>query len=102
MNGEVGPKRPAFLFSNRIGDKRMLKQTAGEGIFKPLGSKAESKASATDAASRQIIDAEVAQREAKTAKLREARLAMEARQAAEAQANPAPVKKPARAKVAKR
>lgn len=80
----------------------MLKQPAGDGIFKPLRSKAETKATTTDNASRQIIDAEAAKREAKTAKLREARLAMEAVQAAEAAANPPPAKKPTKAKAAKK
>lgn len=61
-----------------------------EAVFKP--NKQESKARTTDNAARAIIDQEAAAREAKTAKLRAARLAMEA----EAESAPAPVKKTAR------
>ncbi|MCO5159919.1 MAG: hypothetical protein M9939_02195 [Mesorhizobium sp.] len=57
-------------------------------LFRPARSKAESKAQTTDNAARAIIDDEAARREAKTAKLRQARLEQEARAAAE----PAPAK----------
>lgn len=60
-------------------------------LFKP--NRQESKAQTTDAAARAIIDSEAAKREAKTARLRAARLAQAAEEA------PAPAKrKPARAK----
>ena len=62
-------------------------------LFRPKPSKSESKAEATTNAARAILDDEVARREAKTAKLRAARLAMEEEQAAEASA-----KKPAKAR----
>lgn len=76
----------------------MLKQFPAEVALQPVRSKAESKASVTDAAARQIIDSEAAKREAKTAKLRAARLAMEAQQATE---EVVAVKKPAKATKAK-
>lgn len=47
-------------------------------LFKPPKSKSETKADVTDNAARAIIDDEVARREAKTARLRRARLAQEA------------------------
>jgi hypothetical protein len=52
-------------------------------IFKSRPSKAESKAEVTNHTARAIIGAEAARREAKTARLREARLENEATQAAE-------------------
>ena len=58
-----------------------------ERVFKP--NRQESKAQTTDSAARAIMDQEANERAAKTAKLRAARLAMEAAQPAEA----APVKK---------
>lgn len=65
-------------------------------VFKPARSKSESKADTTTTAARAILGDEVAKREAKTAKLRAARLAMEEAQAAEAPApKPAKAKKPA-------
>lgn len=57
-------------------------------LFKPKASKAETKADITNEAARAIIDDEASQREAKTAKLRQMRLAQEAAAAA----IPAPVK----------
>lgn len=65
-------------------------------LFKPKPSKSESKADTTTSVARAILDEEVAKREAKTAKLRAARLAMEEKQAEEA-----PVKKAAKAKTKK-
>ena len=62
----------------------MNKQNAAVALFKP--NKQESKAQTTDSVARAIIDKEAAQRDAKTAKLRAARLAMEAEL-------PAPVEK---------
>ena len=59
--------------------------------FKP--NTRESKAETTDAAARAIIDAEAARRKAKTARLREARLAMEAKAATAAKVAPKPVTK---------
>ncbi|MFN4272591.1 MAG: hypothetical protein ACK4F5_07245 [Aliihoeflea sp.] len=62
-----------------------------ENLFRPTRSKAETKAQITDNAARAIIDAEVDSREAKTERLRKARLKMEAEQAASAE--PPPEKK---------
>lgn len=58
-----------------------------QNLFRPARSKAESKADTTNNAARAIIDDEAARREAKTAKLRQARLEQEA--AAETEAKPA-------------
>lgn len=67
-------------------------------LFKPPArSKAESKAQTTDNTARAIIGDEAERREAKTAKLRQARLESEAKAAAE----PAPVKAPKAKKAAK-
>jgi hypothetical protein len=52
-------------------------------IFKPRPSKAESKAEVTNHTARAIIGAEAERREAKTARLREARLENEATRPAE-------------------
>ena len=52
-------------------------------LFKPRPSKAESKADITNHTARAIIGAEAERREAKTARLREARLEKEATRAAE-------------------
>jgi len=56
----------------------MSKTMAQLGAFKP--NKQESKAQTTDSAARAILDGEVAKREAKTARLRAARLKMESEQ----------------------
>jgi len=61
-----------------------------QNLFRPARSKAESKADITNNAARAIIGDEAARREAKTAKLRQARLKQEA--AAEPEAKPAPRK----------
>ncbi|MGY6707306.1 MAG: hypothetical protein ACXIVF_03180 [Rhizobiaceae bacterium] len=63
-----------------------------DNLFRPTRSKAETKAQTTDNAARAIIDAEVDSREAKTERLRQARLKMEAEQAENLEA--APAKKP--------
>jgi hypothetical protein len=63
-----------------------------DNLFRPARSKAETKADITDSAARAIIDAEAEKREAKTERLRKARLKMEAEQAAASDA--APEKKP--------
>jgi len=73
----------------------MINATDTATLVKP--NKQESKAQATDAAARAIIDAETTRRDAKTERLRAARLKMEA--AAEAAAPVAKVK-PARRKKA--
>ena len=62
----------------------MNKQNAAVALFKP--NKQELKAQTTDLVARAIIDKEASLRDAKTAKLRAARLAMEAEL-------PAPVEK---------
>lgn len=56
----------------------MAKAITKDTLFKPSRSRAETKAEITDNAARAIIDAEAAAREAKSAKLRAARLAREA------------------------
>ena len=66
-------------------------------LFKSTRSKSESKAATTTSAARAILDAEVAQREAKTARLREAREAMVAKELAEM-----PVKKATTASAARK
>ena len=68
--------------------------TAAVSLFKP--NKQESKAQTTDTIARAIIDKEVALRDAKTAKLRAARLAMEAEQQPDPVAAPK-AKRPRRA-----
>jgi len=65
--------------------------------FRPVGSRAESKAQTTDHAFRAIVSADAKRREAVTAKLRQARLEQEAKAAAEAPAV-APKAKKAKAK----
>ncbi len=57
-------------------------------LFRPRRSKAETKAEITDQSARAIVGAEARLREAKTARLRKARLESEANEAAK----PAPVK----------
>jgi|GEM_PF-721198 len=62
-------------------------------LFKAPKSRTDTKADLTDVTARAIVDAEVESREAKTARLRQARLDMEAKGAEE----PSPAK-PVRAK----
>lgn len=52
--------------------------TNRDGLFKPNLTKTESKAETVSRVARSMIDQEIAKRDAKTARLREARLAMEA------------------------
>lgn len=59
-------------------------------LFRPAKSKADTKADLTDQTARAIVDAEVDRREAKTARLRQARLEMEAKALEE----PPPAKPP--------
>ena len=74
----------------------MVKTTEARGIFAPTPSRQDSKATITSNAARAILESEVRQREAKTARLRALRLKMEA------EAPPAPVKaKPARKRAVK-
>ena len=68
-------------------------QNVKEGLFKPLRSKQESKADLTTRTARAMFDAESAARDAKTARLRQARMEKEARELAE---QPAPAAKPKR------
>lgn len=74
----------------------MTIEMKADALFRPARSKAESKHDMTDSAARSIIGAEVARREAKTERLRRARLAME--EAAAAEEKPAAKKKPRKAK----
>lgn len=68
-----------------------MKTVVTEGLFKPVQSKLETKAQGTDTAARAIIEAEAASREAKTARLRDARLKKEAaEEPAKKPAKPAP------------
>ncbi|WP_099864992.1 hypothetical protein [Pararhizobium haloflavum] len=80
----------------------MTEETTKDNLFRPSRSKAETKAEITDNAARAAIQAEVDRRESKTARLREARLAIEEQAAAEAAAAPAkPTKRKPRSKTAK-
>lgn len=72
----------------------MITNMAAISAFKP--SKQESKAQTTDAAARAISDAEAAKREAKTLRLRAARLK------AEAETSSDPAVEPKRARARKR
>ncbi|BCH26446.1 hypothetical protein [Mesorhizobium sp. L-8-3] len=56
----------------------MNRAVAKQGLFKPNPSKAETKADITNHAARAITGDEAARREAKTARLRQARLEREA------------------------
>lgn len=53
-----------------------------DNLFRPMPPKPQSKAEITDSTSRAIIEAEAEKRDAKTRRLRQARLEMEALQAA--------------------
>jgi len=70
----------------------MRHQPVPEGIFKPKPTAGETKQDATTRAARQILDGEVAERERKTERLRQARLAMQAIEAASPAAS-SPAKK---------
>ena len=59
----------------------MAKKLSKDTLFKPAASKAETKADITDRTARAILDEEAARCRKKTAKLRAARLKMEAREA---------------------
>lgn len=65
-------------------------KTVADGIFKPKATSAEAKGDMTTRVARSIINEEAAGREAKTAKLRAARLAREEAEAA----SPPPASKP--------
>lgn len=67
----------------------MKNAKAAVALFKPSPNRLESKAQTTNSAARAIIDAEATAREAKTAKLRKARLAMEERALLDAPEAPA-------------
>lgn len=69
-------------------------KTIANGIFKPKASASEAKGDMTTRVARSIIDGELAAREAKTARLRAARLATEAEAAPVAEAKPAAARKP--------
>jgi hypothetical protein len=77
-----------------------MQASEAQAMFKPQPSKAESKNETTTRAAKAIINGEEAQREAKTARLRAARVAREEAEAA-AQVEPAPRKKPVRRAAAK-
>ena len=62
----------------------MKNAKAAVALFKPQPNRLETKAQTTHSAARATIDAEAASREAKTAKLRKARLEMEERAAQDA------------------
>jgi hypothetical protein len=59
-----------------------------QNLFRPAPSRAETKSDITDKTARALIEAEADSRDAKTARLRLARLAMEALQPAIAPAKP--------------
>lgn len=76
----------------------MPKTIEARGVFAPTPSRQDSKANTTTSVARAILETEVKQREAKTARLRELRLKMEA------ETPPEPAKaaaKPARKRAAK-
>ncbi|WP_159586595.1 hypothetical protein [Chelativorans xinjiangense] len=64
----------------------MTQAITKDTLFRPTRPNAATKADITDRTARAIIDAEAARREAKTERLRQARLEMEARQPKEAPA----------------
>jgi hypothetical protein len=75
----------------------MPKTIEARGVFAPTPSRQDSKANTTTSVARAILDTEVKQREAKTARLRELRLQKEA----ETQPEPAKTEKPAKKRAAK-
>ncbi len=75
-----------------------MAKTEARGIFGPPPSRQDSKANTTTSVARAILDTEVREREAKTARLREMRLKKEAAEAASA---PPPAAKPAKKRGAK-
>jgi hypothetical protein len=74
----------------------MAKNIEARGVFAPNPSRQDSKANTTSSVARSILEAEVKQREAKTARLRELRLKKEA----EAAPQPAKAAKPAKKRAA--
>lgn len=70
----------------------MARAISEHGVFKPKAPRAETRADITDHAARAIIRDEASRREAKTARLRQARLENEAKLAAEPPAKPGPKK----------
>ncbi|EZQ12916.1 hypothetical protein CF98_30650 [Halopseudomonas bauzanensis] len=83
-----GRVRPAFFLSISKGENPMNDRITRDNLFRAPKSRADTKADLTDQTARAIVDAEVEGREAKTARLRQARLEMEARSAQE----PSPAK----------
>ncbi|MFC6487042.1 hypothetical protein [Nitratireductor sp. GCM10026969] len=75
----------------------MSRSATKDNLFKPKPSKAETKADITDHTARAIIGDEAARREAKTARLRQARLENEAKSST----TPAAPGKPRRSRAAK-
>ncbi|WP_269931823.1 hypothetical protein [Aminobacter sp. HY435] len=73
----------------------MARSITKENLFVPALNKAEAKGDTTTRVAQSILDVEVAAREAKTARLRAARLAMEAAQEPEPVTKPKARKKPA-------
>jgi hypothetical protein len=67
----------------------MTKAKDRTGVFLTLGSERDGKARRTDDAARAITDAEIAKRDAKTARLRAARLAQQVEAVVEAPKRPA-------------
>ncbi|GAA0537895.1 topoisomerase IA-like protein [Rhizomicrobium palustre] len=76
-----------------------MKQPDDFGVFKPTLSRGETKAEMTDRTVKEFLDKEAAATEAKTARLRAARLALEAERAANP---PPPEAKPAKKTAAKK
>jgi hypothetical protein len=74
-NGEVGQVPTFFRFQFR---RAKLKKAISGGVFKPKPTTTEAKSDTTTRVARSIIEGEAAVREAKTARLRRARLAKEA------------------------
>jgi hypothetical protein len=76
-----GRVRPAFFDSGSTNTNNMSSTTTDHIFSRPLRSKSETKADMTDHHARAIIEAEAALREAKTARLRKARMENEAKPA---------------------
>src|SRR5262245_33097053 len=92
---KVGLNSRPFLFLPWIlkRGRFMVNAKNTTGIFRPPGSERDGKARRTDDSARAITDAEVLRRDAKTARLRAARLAHEAQAMVETHKTPAARKK---------
>lgn len=83
------------MVSNQL-RRRNDRSSIPEGVFKPKPTSSESKADTTTKTARSIISAEMAAREAKTERLRQARLTREAEAAPATNAKPPSSRKKSR------